>query len=138
MYTDPPQGEELDIRPAEWDAARIRDIERTLTERGELQLGSAVRHVGSGEVAGFTRITVSPGDEEHAWQGDTIVAPGHRGKRLGTVLKIANQRLLREYRPKIRWVHTWNAEANDHMISVNEAIGYRPVCRDVDVQKKLA
>jgi hypothetical protein len=35
-------------------------------------------------------------------------------------------------------VHTWNAEVNTHMIAINEAIGYRRLCRDIDVQKKLA
>ena len=138
MYTDPPMGEDLDIRPAEWDAARVRDSERTRRERAQLQLGSAVRHVETGEIAGYTAIVVNPGDEEHAWQDDTIVDSAHRGRRLGTILKIANQRLLRRYRPRMRYVHTWNAEVNDHMIGINEAVGYRALCRDIDVQKKLA
>lgn len=138
MYTDPPMGEELDIRPAHFDVERVRDEERVRADRGELQLAAAVRHVESGEVAGLTDILVLPGDETHAGQNDTIVDPAHRGKRLGTILKIANQRLLREYRPKLRYVHTWNAEVNSHMIAINEAIGYRRYCRDIDVQKKLA
>jgi GNAT superfamily N-acetyltransferase len=138
MYTDPPMGEELDIRPAEFDVARVRDEERVRADRGELQLAAAVRHVESGEVAGITDLLVQPGGEEHAGQNDTIVDPAHRGKRLGTILKIANQRLLREYRPKLRYVHTWNAEVNTHMIAINEAIGYRRLCRDIDVQKKLS
>jgi GNAT superfamily N-acetyltransferase len=138
MYTDPPMGEELDIRPAVFDVDRVRDEERVRADRGELQLAAAVRHVESGEVAGLTDILVAPGNEDHAGQNDTIVDPAHRGKRLGTILKIANQRLLREYRPKLRYVHTWNAEVNTHMIAINEAIGYRRLCRDIDVQKKLA
>lgn len=138
MYTDPPMGEELDIRPAEYDAARVRAEERVAAARGELRLASAVRHVETGEVAGFTDLLVFPGDEEHAGQNDTIVDAAHRGKRLGTILKIANQRLLREHRPKVRYVHTWNAEANRHMIAVNEAVGYRAMSRAIDVQKKLA
>jgi GNAT superfamily N-acetyltransferase len=138
MYTDPPMGEELDIRPAVFDVGRVRDEERVRADRGELQLAAAVRHVESGEVAGLTDILVLPGCEEHAGQNDTIVDPAHRGKRLGTILKIANQRLLREYRPKLRYVHTWNAEVNTHMIAINEAVGYRRLCRDIDVQKKLS
>ncbi|MCC3762869.1 GNAT family N-acetyltransferase [Glycomyces sp. TRM65418] len=137
MYTDPPMGEELDIRPAVYDVARVRDEERVRADRGELQLAAAVRHVESGEVAGLTDILVPPGSETHAGQNDTIVDPSHRGRRLGTILKIANQRLLREYRPKLRYVHTWNAESNAHMIAINEAVGYRRLCRDIDVQKKL-
>ncbi|MEU5156607.1 GNAT family N-acetyltransferase [Glycomyces sp. NPDC021274] len=138
MYTDPPMGEELDIRPAVFDVERVRNEELVRADRGELQLAAAVRHVESGEVAGMTDILVFPGSELHAGQNDTIVDPAHRGKRLGTILKIANQRLLREYRPKLRYVHTWNAESNNHMIAINEAVGYRRFCRDIDVQKKLA
>jgi GNAT superfamily N-acetyltransferase len=138
MYTDPPMGEELDIRPAEFDVERVRDEERVRADRGELQLAAAVRHVESGEIAGMTDILVYPGGELHANQNDTIVDPAHRGKRLGTILKIANQRLLREYRPKVRYVHTWNAEVNAHMIAINEAVGYRRLCRDIDMQKKLS
>lgn len=138
MYTDPPMGEELDIRPAEYDAARIRDTEWTRKERAETRFCSAVVHVESGEVAGMTDLGLTPGEELHAWQGDTIVEEKHRGHRLGFILKIANQRLMRRYRPEIRYVHTWNAEVNDHMILINEAMGYRALCRDLDVQKKLA
>jgi GNAT superfamily N-acetyltransferase len=138
MYTDPPTGEELDIRPAVFDAARLRDYERTRERRAQMQVVSAVRHIETGVVAGYTFILVNPGDDEHAWQDDTIVLPEHRGRRLGTILKIANQRLLLRHRPAMRYVHTWNAEVNDRMIEINEAMGYRPVCRDLAVQKKLA
>lgn len=138
MYTDPPMGEDLDIRPAVYDAARIRNTEWTAIERGQTQFNSAIVHVESGELAGMSNICLLPGEELHAWQQDTIVEEKHRGHRLGMILKIANQRLLRRYRPQIRYVHTWNAEVNDHMIAINEAMGYRPLCRDLDVQKKLS
>ncbi|MCD0446767.1 GNAT family N-acetyltransferase [Glycomyces sp. A-F 0318] len=138
MYTDPPMGEELDIRPAVFDAARLRDYERTRERRAQMQVITAVRHIETGVVAGYTFILVNPGDDEHAWQDDTIVLPEHRGRRLGTILKIANQRQLLRHRPAMRHVHTWNAEANDRMIEINEMMGYRPLCRDLNVQKKLA
>nr|BFF23597.1 GNAT family N-acetyltransferase [Glycomyces mayteni] len=137
MYTDPPMGEELDIRPASYDAARIRNTEWVMKERGQTQFVTAVRHVESGELAGMSGLGLTPGEELHAWQQDTIVEQKHRGHRLGTILKIANQRLMRKYRPQIRYIHTWNAEVNDHMIAINEAMGYRALCRDLDVQKKL-
>ncbi|GAB3992615.1 GNAT family N-acetyltransferase [Glycomyces albus] len=136
MWTDPPIGE-LDIRPAVYDAERVRKEERSLADRGQLKLAAAVRHVATGEVAGFTEIKVVPGDEETAWQGDTIVDPSHRGNRLGTILKVANQRQLRRYRPRIRFVLTWNAEVNGHMIDINEAVGYRKFFRELVLQKKL-
>jgi len=138
MYTDPPMGEDLDIRPAVYDAERIRNNEWVTSERGQSEFKTAVVHVKSGEVAGMSGLGVVPGEELHAWQEDTIVEEKHRGHRLGMILKIANQRQLREYRPRIRYVHTWNAEVNDHMIAINEAMGYRALCRDLDVQKKLS
>jgi GNAT superfamily N-acetyltransferase len=136
MWTDPPMGD-LDIRPAVYSVERLRDEEYATASRGTLSICAAVRHVESGEVAGYTAIYVLAGDEEQAWQGDTIVDPGHRGKRLGTILKAANQRQLRRYRPMIRYVNTWNAESNDHMIAINEAVGYRRFFRELAVQKKL-
>ena len=33
---------------------------------------------------------------------------------------------LRDELPDLRWVDTWNAKSNHHMIAVNEALGYRP------------
>jgi hypothetical protein len=78
-----------------------------------------------------------PGGEEHCWQGNTIVDPEHRGHRLGTILKVENHRQLRSYRPRMRYVHTWNAEVNAHMIAINEAVGYRAVDRWIAYQKKL-
>ena len=138
MYTDPPMGDQLDLRPAVYDAERIRNNEWTMKERGQTQFCSAVVHVATGEVAGMSNVSLIPGEELHAWQGDTIVEEKHRGHRIGMILKIANQRLMRRYRPEIRYVHTWNAEVNDHMIAINEAIGYRALSRDFDVQKKLA
>ncbi|SDD43781.1 GNAT family N-acetyltransferase [Glycomyces harbinensis] len=138
MYTDMPIAEALDLRPADVDTARIREYERSRVRLGQRQFISAVRHIETGVVAGYTFIWVDPGEDEHAWQDDTIVLPEHRGRRLGTILKIANHRLLREHRPRMRYVHTWNAEVNGPMLDINTAVGYRPHGRDLIVQKKLA
>jgi GNAT superfamily N-acetyltransferase len=136
MNLDAPIGE-LTLEQEKVDAARVRESEAKTYAQGTLELGTVVRHRASGEVAGYTEIHVIPGDEEHCWQGNTIVDPTHRGKRLGTILKIENHRLLRSYRPRMRYVHTWNAEVNDHMIAINEAVGYRAVDRWIAYQKKL-
>lgn len=137
MVIDAPIGE-LAIEQERVDAARLREGEARAYARGMLALGTAIRHRASGTVAGYTDIHVIPGDEEHCWQGNTIVDPAHRGRRLGTILKIENHRLLRDYRPRMRYVHTWNAEVNAHMIGINEAVGYRAVDRWIAYQKKLA
>jgi len=32
---------------------------------------------------------------------------------------------------------TWNAESNDHMIGINEALGYRVMGRAIEFQRDL-
>jgi GNAT superfamily N-acetyltransferase len=137
MYTDMPLGD-WDLQEAAIDRGRILEWERQRRQRGELHLQVAARHKESGDIAGFTEIIVEGGEEFHCVQGNTIVDPRFRGHRLGTVLKIANQRRIREWRPKMRYVWTGNAIANDHMISINEAVGYRINCHENVYQKKLS
>lgn len=135
MNLDAPIGD-LVLEADAMDADRLREGERDADAAGLLALGTVARHQESGRIAGYTEITVLPGDERHCWQGDTIVDPGHRGHRIGTILKIENHRLLRSYRPRMRYVHTWNAEENAHMIGINEAVGYRAVDRWFAYQKR--
>ncbi|GAB3657067.1 GNAT family N-acetyltransferase [Glycomyces tarimensis] len=137
MYTDMPLGE-WDLQEADFDGARLLEMDRVRRERGELELQVAVRHIESGDIAGFTHIVIEGGRERHCHQGDTIVDPRFRGHRLGTILKIANQRRVREWRPKMRYIWTGNAASNEHMIAINEAVGYRKACNEVVFQKKLA
>jgi len=136
LIQDAPMGE-LDMEPMKTDAARIREYERRSSARGDLRANTVVRHAESGTVAGWTFAVVSAGVEEHSYQGITIVDPEHRGHRIGTILKVANHRLLRDYRPRVKYVHTWNAEENDFMISINEAVGYRAQERWIAYQKKV-
>ncbi|GIG69677.1 GNAT family N-acetyltransferase [Phytomonospora endophytica] len=136
LLQDAPMGT-LDMEPMKVDAERIREGERRSDTRGSLRVNTVVRHIESGTVAGWTDIVVHAGVEEHAWQGITIVDPDHRGHRIGTIVKIVNHRFVRDYRPHVKYVHTWNAEENDFMISINEAIGYRVQERWVAYQKKV-
>lgn len=137
MNLDAPTGD-LTIEATTPDPARMRDHERRSITSGKLRVATAVRHRRTGAVAGWTDIVVVPGDEENAWQGITIVDPEHRGHRLGTILKIVNQRRLREYRPRMRFVTTWNDEANDFMVNINESVGYRARERWLAMERKLA
>ena len=44
---------------------------------------------------------------------------------------------LAEVEPQLESVDTWNAESNDHMIGVNEQLGYRVLGRGVQFQRTL-
>ena len=46
-------------------------------------------------------------------------------------------RWLADAEPQLQTVDTWNAESNDHMIGVNEQLGYRWMAREVQFQKTV-
>jgi hypothetical protein len=94
------------------------------------------RHRGTGELVGHTVVAVEGHRPQVGHQHDTTVVRSHRGHRLGLLLKSAMVLWLAEAEPQLEVVDTWNAESNDHMITVNEALGYRWMARGVQLQKK--
>lgn len=106
-------------------------IERLLTDEEanagvRIALTTAVEHVASGQLVGFTEIAVPAEEHRASWQEDTLVLREHRGHRLGLLLKAENLRVLQERHPERRSITTYNAEENRHMLDVNEALGFRP------------
>jgi hypothetical protein len=65
------------------------------------------------------------------------VVRDHRGHRLGLLLKAGMLLWLAETEPQLESVDTWNAESNDHMIAVNEQLGYRVMGRGLQFQRML-
>ena len=76
-------------------------------------------------------------DRAHAQVGITLVAPSHRGRRLGLALKLATHDLAVATYPDLVTVDTSNAEVNTQMNAVNEALGYRTIETLLELQKKL-
>ncbi|MFT2706496.1 GNAT family N-acetyltransferase [Clavibacter zhangzhiyongii] len=131
MSTDTPAG---DLPQAEdpWDAARLREAEVRRASSGRTGLTTAVEHVATGRLVGFTEIAVSPSGRrsdghEYAYQQDTLVLAEHRGHRLGMLLKVENLLLLAREAPGADRVVTWNADENRPMLAVNEALGFAHV-----------
>jgi RimJ/RimL family protein N-acetyltransferase len=91
----------------------------------------------TGEVVAYSDLATTIHEPDRAYQWGTLVDPAHRGHRLGVAVKVANLQLLQRERPDVRRLTTYNAEVNSHMIGVNEAMGFRPVARLGDFQKKL-
>jgi GNAT superfamily N-acetyltransferase len=126
MSTDAPL-EDMDWEPERWDAARYRQKEDSAIGRGRIRVATLAVHEATGSAVGFTDIGVSRFAPETAYQWETIVDPSHRGHGLGYVLKAHNHRKLADTSPATRWVNTWNAESNTHMIAINEQLGFKPV-----------
>jgi GNAT superfamily N-acetyltransferase len=120
---DAPRDEGTD--PELWDADRIRRAERTLAEAGQRLYFVAAMHQQSGRLAAITQIGTEPGTPGWGFQSLTAVLPEHRGHRLGLLVKVAMLELLIADRPDVRRIVTGNAGANQHMIAINEQLGFK-------------
>jgi GNAT superfamily N-acetyltransferase len=132
------------FEPARWDAARLHAAEQRVIEQGTRWYSVAAIARDSGELAAITQVNVEPERPAWGWQEVTAVTKPHRGHRLGLLVKVAMMELLAELEPELRYVVTFNAEPNAHMIGVNEQLGYEVTDQfqgwehDVDAAAKLA
>ncbi len=116
-------GVELEL----WDADRIWSFERTALESGQHFYSVAARHDQTGRLAAITQLRTDPGSPGWGFQAITAVLPADRGHRLGLLVKVAMLELLAEREPGLRRIVTGNAGGNDHMIAINEQLGFEIV-----------
>lgn len=132
--TEAPTGA-LDLEPRPAVVAQVRETEALVAAQGRTMV-NAVALTADGAVAAYTQMAVPP-VEPVAYQWGTMVDRRHRGRRLGLAVKVAALELLQRDHPRIRSVCTYNAEVNRHMIAVNEVLGFVPVERLGQLQKRL-
>jgi GNAT superfamily N-acetyltransferase len=137
MTTDAPMGD-LDLEPETWDPERVRESEERNVRLRRRWVTTAARHQASGQLVAYTDIGWSEHVDGTAFQWMTIVDPHHRGRHLGLLIKAANLRLLRREQPGAERVLTWNAESNQHMIAINERLGFQPQLRFCQWQLKVS
>lgn len=135
LMTEAPMGE-LEMENEVFDEERIREDESVFEASGRTKYTTiAVAH--DGEVAAYSELVVPKHDPGRVYQWGTLARREHRGHRLGQATKARNLLWLqREHRDGGLLV-TYNAEVNSDMIAVNEAMGFRPVERLGEYQKKL-
>lgn len=126
MSTDVPLGD-IALEAEIWDEARVRDEDRIVMQMGRTLLWTAAIERASGAVVAHTMLAC-PDDwlPEVAYQEDTLVRAEHRGHRLGMRIKAANLRHLAGQRPRVRRIHTWNADENAWMLAINRDLGFEP------------
>lgn len=122
LAADAPTGD-LEVEEMVVDAERLRTDERNTLARGLHLVGAVAVHRASRQVAALSQIEVRP-PGDHGLVRLTIAHPEHRGRRLGTIVKINVHRRVRAEFPGIRFVTTGNADANAHMLTINERLGY--------------
>jgi GNAT superfamily N-acetyltransferase len=135
LVTEAPMGE-MELEREVFDLDRIRADEEVFAASGRTKY-TTVAVAGNGDVVAYSELVVPTYDPGRVYQWGTLVLPEHRGHRLGMATKTHNLRWLQREYPAGRLLVTFNAEVNAPMIAVNDAMGFRPVERLVEFQKKL-
>ena len=125
-FADAPHGENEE--PEVWDACRVRERTGILARAGLLRTYSvAAVSDSTGEMAAFTEVIIEPDSPQWGFQQLTAVIRAHRGHRLGLLVKTAMLEWLAAAEPQLECIQTGNAASNEHMIAVNEQLGYQVV-----------
>jgi GNAT superfamily N-acetyltransferase len=128
VMSDSPRGE-LDMEDEVWDGPRYREHEAMLAARRRHALVTAALERATGELIAYTDLHLPSSEHRVVDQQGTVVEPEHRGHRLGLLVKTQNLVNLLDAYPDAETVQTYNAVENEHMIAVNEALGFRAVER---------
>ncbi|GAB2507167.1 hypothetical protein GCM10027064_00840 [Microbacterium petrolearium] len=126
LATDAPTGEMVS-EASEWNAERVRRRDERQERAGRRLSVVLVIHEPTGQVAAHNDLGIGPDRTKPTEQYGTLVAPEHRGHRLGSVVKCVGLERWREAVPESPCVITWNAEENRFMLDVNERVGFRPL-----------
>jgi RimJ/RimL family protein N-acetyltransferase len=129
--------DDLELEDEVYSPERVRAYEHAQIESGYRFRRIVACHRPSGELAGHTVVVVDTKQPAVAEQHDTSVLRAHRGHRLGLLLKAEMLLWLADEEPQIERIYTNNAESNAHMIAVNDRLGYRPVGRIVEFQRRI-
>ncbi|MGA8852395.1 MAG: GNAT family N-acetyltransferase [Aeromicrobium sp.] len=124
ILTEEAPGGEAGIENEHWDAARVRQDEADLATVGRV-MHVVVARSPSGHLAGHTQLAFPDSDEVYQW--DTLVRREHRGHRLGLALKVAMMLQTADLLAGRRRIITVNAASNEHMIAVNDALGFEQI-----------
>jgi GNAT superfamily N-acetyltransferase len=125
-FNDAPHGENHE--PENWDAERVRERTGVFERLGVVRSHNVAAIADStGDIAAYSQVQVNPEQPSWGFQQLTAVTRPHRGHRLGLLTKTAMLELLAAAEPAMEWIETGNAATNEHMIAVNEQLGYRVV-----------
>ena len=125
MSTDVPIGD-ASLEAEVVDADRVASADEALIRGGCESLYTAVRHLPSGRLVGFTRLVHEAG-RPVVDQWDTLVIGAHRGKGLGWFVKTHSHAAVRAAWPEALRLITGNASENSYMLSINRRLGYTPI-----------
>ncbi len=124
MNTAPRTAGDEDVLPT---SAEVRADHQALFRRMGWVWTACAQHDATGNLVGFTQLLASRARPWLGQQWDTGVDPAHRNLGLGRWLKAATALRLMDERPEVTTIETWNAGVNATMLTINHAMGFRPV-----------
>lgn len=78
-----------------------------------------------GKISAFTKVKIIPGKERKIDQGLTGVIKRYRGRKLGKWVKATMIEYLMKNYPETKEIITGNADTNEAMLHINNALGFK-------------
>ncbi len=135
LAIDAPTGE-VDFEAESMTPETFRIRQQKVKEQGRTVFETLAIDAAGDAVAQST-LAVPSEDPGKVHQWGTLVRKDHRGHRLGLAVKVRNLRAMQQAFPNRRSVVTTNSEDNDHMVAINELMGFEPVELAVEFQRRL-
>ncbi len=135
LAVDAPGGT-VEYEPESLTPERYRERLRLFADMGRERI-TTVAVDGDDQVVAYTDLVVGSGTRTSVWQWGTLVRREHRGHRLGLAVKVENLRHLQAAHPERTVVMTGNADVNEHMLAINEALGFRLAEACPQLQRRL-
>ena len=117
--------DDLDLADTVVDVPMMRAEIEARAARG-LEYQGIIAVTAGGAAAGGTEVFVNRHRPEVSWQWSTVVVPAQRGRGIGRWLKASMWQRLRRTEPEVTALHTGNAASNDHMLAINNEMGFEP------------
>lgn len=126
LLNDAPMGD-IPIERRTISHEELRSDEERQVGYGRLRWTLIARHIPSGVPVGYTEMLIDTHDPNTVYQGATAVDGQHRGHALGRQLKAAMFHRVINDCPDARSIRTFNADSNEPMLAVNNAMGFQPL-----------
>lgn len=120
--TDDLELNDFTISPGQW-----RDVQAQAAAVGQQRWFLVARRSSDGALAALHDLAWVPAFPQVMWIGSTGVRREDRGHALGKWLKASMTLRVLAERPGVSDIRTDNATSNEAMLSINHAMGYRPL-----------